>query len=263
MITIDALRLSIGERVLLDDVNARIAPGAITCILGPNGVGKTTLLRALAGLRTPQAGEITIDGVAIRALSPRDRAQRLAFVAAEEALLDALTVADVVSIGRYSHHRWWQWRSTQADRDAVTQALGAVRMSDFAQREFATLSSGERQRIWIAMSLAQEAPVLLLDEPTSHLDVRVAHAILGLLHDLARDGKTIVCVLHDLNEAAAYADQLLLLGCGSLLAHGTPRDVLRSAAVQQAYGIEMEAVETKSGLRVFPAQAASVSAERS
>lgn len=253
MIELDDVRLRIGSRDLLTGVDARMREGELTCVLGPNGVGKTTLIRSIAGIRPIDGGRVTIDARDVSRLHARERARLVAYVAAEEAPLDTASVYDVVSIGRYSHHRWWQWRTTAADVTAVDAALDAVGAAHLRDREFGTLSSGERQRVWIALGLAQEAPVLLLDEPTSHLDVRVAHAILHLLRDLARGGKTIVCVLHDLNEAAAYADRLMLLGCGTLIESGTVREVLQPHHIERAYGIAMHAVETAHGPRVFPA----------
>ena len=153
-----------------------------------------------------------------------ERALRVAFVTSDEVLPDALRVRDVVAIGRFPHHRWWQWREDVLDGESVEAALEAVGIGRLADRLFSTLSSGERQRVWIALGLAQATPVLLLDEPTSHLDVRVAHEILGLLRKLARSGKTIACVLHDLNDAAAYADRIL---CSEAAACSAPARRMR------------------------------------
>jgi iron complex transport system ATP-binding protein len=193
-----------------------------------------------------------VDGAQTVRLTPRQRARRVAFVTGDEVLLDALSVADVVSIGRFSHHRWWQWQTHEADLHAIETALCAVRMEAFAKRLFSTLSAGERQRVWIALGLAQETPILLLDEPTSHLDVRVAHEILELLRGLARSGKSVVCALHDLNEAAAFADRIALLGDGTLLALERPEAVLTGPLPERVYGIPMEYVRLPGGrLRVF------------
>ena len=252
MIELATARIDIGGRVLLDGLDARFAPGEFVAVLGRNGAGKTTLLRAIAGLHAPANGTIRIDGASVTALAPAERALRVALVAGDDVLLDALRVRDVVAIGRFPHHRWWQWYERETDREAVGRALEAVGIATFAERSFATLSSGERQRVWIALGLAQETPVLLLDEPTSHLDVRVAHDILGLLRSLASGGKTIVCALHDLNEAAAYADRVALLGNGRLLCAGPPDDVFGGDLPERAYGIAMERVRLTDGrLRLF------------
>ena len=252
MIELSDARLDIGGRVLLDGLDARFAPGELVAVLGRNGVGKTTLLRAIAGLHATAKGAIRIDGASVTALNPMERALRVALVAGDDVLLDALRVRDVVAIGRFPHHRWWQWHERLADHEAVDRALDAVGIGTFSERFFATLSSGERQRVWIALGLAQETPVLLLDEPTSHLDVRVAHDILALLRSLASAGKTVVCALHDLNEAAAYADRVALLGDGRLLCAGTPESMLAGDLPERAYGIAMERVRLADGrLRVF------------
>lgn len=253
MIEFARVAIAIAGRPLVSDICGNIARGEFVAILGANGVGKTTLLRSMCGLHPLQSGSIAIDGAPIGAMSPAERALRVAFVTADDALTDALTVRDVVSIGRFAHHRWWEWRARPQDEAAVDLALDAVAMRPYGARLFGTLSSGERQRVWIAMGVAQATPVLLLDEPTSHLDVRVAHAVLGLLRDLSRSGTTVVCVLHDLNDAAAYADRLMLLGCERLLAFGPPEEVLRPGLVESAYGIPMHVLSTEFGVRIFPA----------
>jgi iron complex transport system ATP-binding protein len=244
--------LRIGGRPLLARIDARLGTGELVALIGPNGVGKTTLLRAIAGLHAVAAGTILLDGTQSDSLTSLERARRVAFVTGDEVMLDALCVADVVSIGRFPHHHWWQWQTKSSDALAVTQALAAVGMEGFAERLFATLSAGERQRVWIALGLAQQTPILLLDEPTSHLDVRVAHEILALLRRLAETGKSVVCALHDLNEAAAYADRIALLGEERLVAIAQPEALLGGPLLERVYGIAMEQIRLGDGrLRVF------------
>jgi iron complex transport system ATP-binding protein len=255
MIQLQHVELRVDGRRLLEGIDASVATGEFVAVLGPNGVGKTTLLRALAGLHPIAAGAILLNGRAVTQLRSIERARSVAFVTSDDVLLDALRVRDVVSIGRFPYHRWWQWQRRASDDAAVDGALRAVQMLDFAERHFSTLSSGERQRVWIALGLAQETPVLLLDEPTSHLDVRVAHEILALLRRLtqARPApKTVLCALHDPNEAAVYADRIALLGAGRLLALAAPDTVLAGDLLELTYGLAMDRVRLPDGrLRVF------------
>lgn len=251
MIELQRLTIAAGGRPLVHDIDARIETGEFTAVLGPNGVGKTTLLRVLSGLAAPTTGTVSIDGAPLHDLASMQRARHIAFVTSDDVMSEALRVRDVVAIGRFPHHAWWQWRSTDEDEAAVNAALEAVHMREFSERLFNTLSSGERQRVWIAMGLAQETPIVLLDEPTSHLDVRVAHEILALLRKLAHDGRAVICVLHDLNDAAAYADRLMLLGCEKMLAFDAPTTVMTPALIESAYGIAVERIDTAAGPRVF------------
>jgi iron complex transport system ATP-binding protein len=244
--------LWIGGKLLLSEINARIDSGEFVALLGPNGIGKTTLLRAICGLHPIGAGTISLDGAGSQQLSTLERARRVAFITGDEVLLDALSVREVVAIGRFPYHRWWQWQESAQDEEAIAGALEAVHMADFAPRLFSTLSAGERQRVWIALGLAQATPILLLDEPTSHLDVRVAHEILDLLRRLTLSGKSVLCALHDINEAAAYADRIALLGDGTLLALSEPSSVLAGPLLEHVYGIDMELLYLPGGrLRVF------------
>lgn len=253
MIAARDVRLRAGERTLLENVSFELRDGEFVAILGPNGVGKTTLLRSMGGTRRIDGGSLQIAQREIHSISPGERARTIAFMASEDVFGEYLTVRDVVAMGRYAYHRWWQWHEDARDDDAIDGALHAVRMEGFADRSFVSLSSGERQRIWLALGLAQQAPLLLLDEPTSHLDVHVAHTILALLRDQVRAGKSVVCVLHDVNEAAEFADRIMLLGCGRMLAFDTPESVLSSGLLESAYGVEMELMRSPSGaLRVFP-----------
>jgi iron complex transport system ATP-binding protein len=263
MIELCDVELSVGGRTLLAHIDARIGSGEFVALVGPNGAGKTTLLRAIAGLHPVESGTITLDALPVARAEPMERARRVAFVTGDEILLDALGVADVVAIGRFPHHRWWEWQARASDTAAISRALDAVGMASFARRSFSTLSAGERQRVWIALGLAQETPILLLDEPTSHLDVRVAHDILGLLRGLTRAGKSVVCALHDLNEAAAYADRIALLGSGTLLAASSPDRLLSDRLIDRTYGIEMERIRLPDGrLRILAKDESSASLER-
>ncbi len=255
MIVVDQLGLRVAGRTLLESASFAMSPGEFVAVMGANGAGKTTLLRTLAGVRPIQQGTIRVSERPLGQLSGSERAALIAHVTGDDVFMDKLRVRDVVSMGRYAHHRWWNWNSDARDEAAIDAALEDVRMAAFAERFFDTLSSGERQRVWLALALAQQAPVLLLDEPTSHLDVRASQDVLHLLRAQSKRGKTIVCALHDLNEAAQAADRILLLGEGAVLAFDTPAAVLAGDAVARAYGVNMEVTRSSSGaLRVFPAQ---------
>ena len=252
MIVAHALSLHIGGLLLVDRASFIAETGELVAVLGRNGSGKTTLLRTLAGVRAFQSGTVHVGGRDLRTMTPPERARIIAHLSAEEGFSDTLSVGEVVAMGRYAHHRWWEWRRSARDDDAVGSALDAVGMASFAARPFDTLSSGERQRVWIALALAQEAPVLLLDEPTSHLDMRSAQEILRLLRRLCDRGKTIVCALHDVNEASQIADKLLLLGSQRMLAFDSAERILKGPFLEQAYGVKLETVRTGETLRVFP-----------
>ncbi|HEY3675365.1 MAG TPA: ABC transporter ATP-binding protein [Candidatus Tumulicola sp.] len=252
MIELRDTSMNIGQRTILRGVDARFERGKFSAILGANGAGKTTLLRGMAGLRPAAAGSIRIDEQDVHALSATQRALRVAMIAADEPVLDGVNVREIVATGRYPHRRWWEWNERPDDARAIHNALSDVALLEFAHRPIDTLSSGERQRAWIALGLAQETPVLLLDEPTSHLDVRAAHDVLRLLRDLCARGKTVVTVLHDVNEAAEFADTVLLLGHGGAIACGPREEVLTTGKLERTYGITMEPLVLQNGgVRLF------------
>jgi iron complex transport system ATP-binding protein len=253
MIRVSALTLQAGSRTLLREASFELVTGEFVAVLGPNGAGKSTLLRAISGIRAPESGRIEIMDSDVARMSAAQRARMLAQVVSDDVFADRLRVREVVAMGRYPHHRWWQWSEEAADARAIEAALEAVNMHGFGMRSFDTLSSGERARIWIALALAQESSILLLDEPTSHLDVRVAQEILALLRRQTAQGRTVVCALHDLNEAAGYADRALLLDGTGAFALNTVSNLFENGALERTYCVKMERVATASGLRLFPA----------
>jgi iron complex transport system ATP-binding protein len=256
------VRIEIGGRTLLDRVSFEAAPGECVALVGPNGVGKTTLLRALSGSIAPAAGTIALDGVAPFALRPTERARRIAALGGDLETPANLTVREVALMGRFAHRPWWDWTWGELDTIAVDQALARVGLEGYAERSVESLSSGERQRVWLALALAQGAGLVLLDEPTSHLDLRVALEMLALLRKLADGGTTFVIVLHDLNEAAQVADRVAVLAENTLLAYGPPDRALERETIRRAFGIEVDILDLEGVRRIVPRAVAGRSASK-
>ncbi|MDP9822669.1 ABC transporter ATP-binding protein [Nocardioides massiliensis] len=232
------LRLSYDGRVVVDDVSLTVPAGAVLGIAGPNGSGKTSLLRMLSGEVTPEHGEAHIEDHPVERTSPKALAKLLAMVSQDEGITETpLSAAEIVMLGRTPHLGPFQ-RPGRADIAAVEDALRRVGAIELARRPLSTMSGGERQRVLIARALAQGAGTLLLDEPTNHLDIRYQHEVLGLVRDLAVGSEVAaVVVLHDLNLAARYCDALLVLDGGRVAAYGTPDAVLVPEVIEPVYGI--------------------------
>ncbi len=246
------VRVAAGGRTLLEGVSFVAAPGELVALVGPNGAGKTTLLRAISGLTAPERGEIRIDGRSVAAMRPRQRARSVALIAGDAEMPYGTTVREVVATGRYAFRSWWDWSQSDADLEAANSALESVGLGAFGERDFETLSSGERQRAWLALALAQDAGLVLLDEPTSHLDPRHALETMRAIRDLARGTTTALVVLHDLNEAAAIADRVAVLGDGRLLICAPPDEALDPAILERAFGIAFDRVSVDGAARVMP-----------
>jgi iron complex transport system ATP-binding protein len=234
------LRLAYDDRVVVPDLSLTVPQGRITAIVGANACGKSTLLRALARLLTPRAGSVLLDGRSVHSLPTRAVARSLGILPQAPVAPDGLTVVDLVTRGRSPHQSWWrQWSA--ADEQAVDDALRATELTDLADRAVDELSGGQRQRAWIAMAIAQETPVLLLDEPTTFLDLAHQIDVLDLVVDLnRREGRTIVMVLHDLNQACRYADHVVAMKSGRIAAQGEPAEVLTAATVEEVFDVRCQ-----------------------
>ena len=216
------------------DVSLSANPGQLLAVVGPNGAGKTTLLRLLAGSLTPQHGQVRLDDRPLDELDDRERARALAVVPQSESSPFPVTVREMVAMGRYAHLGPWE-RAGVRDRAVVERALTRCAVAELANRQLGELSGGERQRARIARALAQEAPILLLDEPTAGLDLRYRMELFHLLRELLAEGLAVLVITHDLNLAARFADRLLLLDRGHATARGAPAEVLSREALETVY----------------------------
>ena len=237
--TLQARQLSLGygEREIVSRLDLALPPGRITVVVGPNACGKSTLLRALARLLPPLAGSVLLDGRDIHRTPTKEVAATLGVLPQAPVAPDAIVVADLVGRGRYPHQGWFR-RWTRADDVAVAAAMLATDVLDLADRSVDELSGGQRQRVWIAMALAQETDVLLLDEPTTYLDISHQLDVLDLLTDLNRArGVTLALVLHDLNLACRYADHLIAMKAGRIVAEGPPGDIVTASLVHEVFGL--------------------------
>jgi iron complex transport system ATP-binding protein len=239
----DALRLAYDERVIVDDLSVTIPPGQITVIVGANACGKSTLLRGLARLLRPKGGEVVLDGHDIHRLPTKEVATRLGILPQQPIAPEGITVGDLVARGRHPHQRWLRQFSVE-DEAAVVAALRATEIEDLADRSVDELSGGQRQRAWIALALAQGTPLMLLDEPTTFLDLAHQVEVLDLLADLnEHEGRTIVLVLHDLNLACRYAHHLVAMREGAIVAEGDPTTVITPAMVEAVFDLRCQVID--------------------
>lgn len=237
------LSLGYGDNPVVRNLSTRIPEEAITVIVGANACGKSTLLRGMARLLRPTSGGVHLDGKRIDSLPTRQVAQTLGLLPQNPIAPEGVTVADLVGRGRHPHQRGWR-RRTRHDDAMVADALERTECTDLADRLVDELSGGQRQRVWIAMALAQQTDLMLLDEPTTSLDVCHQIEVLDLLAELNREqGTTIVMVLHELNLAARYADHLIAMSDGEIVASGAPDEVITEESVRNVFGMTSRIVD--------------------
>ena len=234
----DGVQLAYGDRVVVDSLDLSLTDGSFTAIIGPNGCGKSTLLRALGRLLRPTSGAVLLDGRAITATPTREVAKVLGLLPQTPLAPEGLTVVDLVARGRHPHQSWLrQWSSD--DAAVVAEALAWTDLSELADAPVDALSGGQRQRAWISMALAQGTDLLLLDEPTTYLDLAHQVDVLELISRLHTErGRTVAVVLHDLNLAARYAQRLVAMKDGVLVAAGTPEEVLTERLLAEVFELE-------------------------
>ena len=233
---VDAATIGYDKRVISTDLTVSIPDDSFTVIVGPNACGKSTLLRALSRLLRPSEGQVTLDGKSIASYKAKEVARRLGLLPQSSIAPDGITVADLVSRGRYPHQKLIrQW--TETDEEAVIEAMAATGVGELSPRLVDELSGGQRQRVWVAMVLAQQTPLLLLDEPTTFLDIAYQIELLELFTDLHQAGNTLVAVLHDLNHAARYGTHLIAMKDGRVVAEGAPQDIVTAELVEEVFGL--------------------------
>lgn len=242
-LTGEALTLGYGDFRVADGLNVAIPDGKFTAIIGPNGCGKSTLLRTLSRLMKPLGGQVRLDGEAIQHFATKEVARRIGLLAQNASAPGDITVQELVARGRYPHQPLFtRWRDE--DERAVQKAMDATGVSALADQSVDTLSGGQRQRAWIAMVLAQETSILLLDEPTTWLDISHQIDLLELLSALNREqGYTLAAVLHDLNQACRYANHLIALRNGKIIAEGAPSEIVDAALIEAIYGLRCMIIE--------------------
>ena len=235
-----------GGSVILDGIDMHLEAGALTALVGPNGAGKSTLIRILAGDTRPTRGSVLVEGRPITDFKPAHLALIRAVLPQQIRLEFAFTVRQVVELGRYAHARG-RWTSSRDDAEAIVTALAETGVTSMTHLLFPTLSVGEQALVMIARVLAQQTPVLFLDEPTAFLDIRHQHRVMGVIRRRARRGTAVLAAVHDLNLAARYADRIGVVEAGRLRALGTPEEVLRSALLSEVYRYPIEVLDHPNG----------------
>jgi iron complex transport system ATP-binding protein len=240
-----------GQQAIVREVNLTIHQGEWLSLVGGNGSGKSTLLRLLSRIIQPQQGIVRLDGKVIQRRSPQDVARRLAILPQQSLIPAGLTVRQLVGLGRSPHQPWWRWEYSETDHALITEALTQTELLNFADRPVAQLSGGERQRAFLALALAQQAKVLILDEPTTFLDIHYQLELLELLKRLNQSQNlTIITVLHELNLAMRYSDRLALVKDGQLFALGPPEGVMTPENLRLGFAVEAVTLSTPVGLQV-------------
>ncbi len=246
------LTVDIDGKSILKDLSLRFAEGKRTAIIGPNGAGKSTLLKALAALRPDYGGEILLDGKEIRRMGRKMLSRRIAILPQNVQAPPDTTVERLVDYGRFPYRSWFRGSDPKADREAVEWALSVTRLEAFRRRQVNSLSGGERQRAWIAMALAQRPQILLLDEPTTYLDIAHQLEVMQIVRRLYEEyGMTIIMVLHDINHALQYADEIAVIKDHGVFAQGAPGDILTVDTLAEVFGVRADIFTNREGVAIL------------
>lgn len=242
-LTTENLAVAYDDNLVVGGLDMQIPQGKITSIIGPNGCGKSTVLKAAGRILKPKNGVVYLNGDDIHRLTTKEVAQKMAILPQSPQAPAGLTVGELVAYGRFPHQRGFR-KLTPDDRKIIQWALEVTKLSDHEITAVDNLSGGQRQRVWIAMALAQQTDLILLDEPTTYLDLAYQLEVLELLYRLNREqGCTIVMVLHDLNLAARFSDYMIAICCGDIIQHGTPEEVMTTRVLRETFHIDAEIVE--------------------
>ncbi|NQZ49918.1 MAG: Fe(3+) dicitrate ABC transporter ATP-binding protein FecE [Moritella sp.] len=237
MLTIENLTIGYAGKMILNELNITIAKGKITALIGPNGCGKSTLLKTIAGSLKPAKGKVSLAGQDLSKLSHKSRAKLLSILPQSPITPEGISVRQLVSCGRNPYLSHWGGLSQQ-DRDAVQAALVDTGLCELAERAVDSLSGGQRQRVWIAMVLAQDTDYILLDEPTTYLDLTYQIELMEMMQKMNRQGKTLVVVLHDLNQACRYCDHLVVMKKGEIIAQDEPHKIFNSKLLKEVFALD-------------------------
>lgn len=246
------LTVAFEGRTILSNVNVSFTPGKRTAIIGPNGAGKSTLLKAMSSLNTKYEGQVLLDGEDVRAMGRKKLSQRLAILPQGAQAPADVTVRQLVDFGRFPYRSWLRPGDPKADREAVEWALEHTHLNNFVDRRVMRLSGGERQRAWIAMALAQKPEILLLDEPTTYLDIGHQLEVMNIVEELNKEyGITIIMVLHDINHALQYADEIVIIKDNGVFAQGTPKEILTVDMLAKVFGVKADIFVNTKGISVL------------
>ncbi|MDH6426531.1 iron ABC transporter ATP-binding protein [Paenibacillus odorifer] len=240
MFTVDSISIRYEQKNIINNFSFSVKKGEIVSIIGPNGSGKSTLLKAVSRLIPYHTGAVTLEGTDLKSMTAKQVARKMCMLSQKNQAPNDMTVIDLVSYGRYPHKKWFE-KLNHKDMDIVDWALEKTHLKDYKDRAVSSLSGGESQRAWIAMALAQRPLVMLLDEPTTYLDISHQHEVLELVRELNQDmGMTVVMVLHDLNQASTYSDSIVVVQAGEKAMYGTPNEVMTTDMIRDIYRMDAE-----------------------